>query len=282
MSTSGRYQNLKSSDDDGIEGELYFRPEPGRLRSLRDIPFNSENIVKWRGAIILCLYMVSAILVFASSRFPTDEQCTRKMSTWSPMMEAVEYEWTTWDMVNTDGYSGKPTEEIEARWDYLWQYGSLGIPASKLHLLNKSVSENWLYTAPELGGGVTALFEVFHQIHCLNLVRQYTYRDHYNYNDLPAFDQGPAMLLDHVEHCIEMLRIVLMCASDETPYLIESNRNGDEVVYPNSQRRCRNFQKLIDWAEEHVVEPYNATQELRKHADTHYEKNSSVIDTHAM
>lgn len=45
--------------------------------------------------------------------------------------------------------------------------GSLGIPESKLHLLNKSLDENWLHTPPELGGGVTALFDGFHQVHCL-------------------------------------------------------------------------------------------------------------------
>jgi hypothetical protein len=84
------------------------------------------------------------------------------------------------------------------------------------------------------------------------------------------------MLLDHVEHCIEMIRIDLMCFSDETPYLIRINSNGDEVVHPDSLHRCRKFEKLIDWAEDHIVEPYNATLELIKHVDAHYEKNPSV------
>ena len=95
--------------------------------------------------------------------------------------------------------------------------GSLSIPEDKLHLLNKSLDENWLRTALELRGGVTAIFD---QVHCLvscatsfhfeyakwslqNFVRQYTYRDQDNYDGLPAFDKSPAMLLDHVEHCIE-------------------------------------------------------------------------------
>lgn len=45
--------------------------------------------------------------------------------------------------------------------------GSLGIPESKLYLLNKSLNRNWLRTPKELGGGVTGLFEGFHQIHSL-------------------------------------------------------------------------------------------------------------------
>jgi hypothetical protein len=105
------------------------------------------------------------------------------------MIEAVEYEWTTWDLETSSKYTGKPTKGIERAWDHLWQCkasfwkqevphaqgfslsgsidGSLGIPESNLGLLNKSVDQNWLHTPLELGGGVTALFEGFHQIHCL-------------------------------------------------------------------------------------------------------------------
>jgi hypothetical protein len=108
-----------------------------------------------------------------------------------------------------------------------------------------------------------------------NLLRQYTYRDEYSYDGLPAFDKSPAMLLDHVEHCIEMLRIDLMCFSDETPYPIEIDAGGKEVVRTDTLHRCRKFEKLMDWADIHVVEPYNATMELVKHADEHFEKPSA-------
>lgn len=45
--------------------------------------------------------------------------------------------------------------------------GSTGIPKSKLHLLNKSLEIDWKYVPEELGGGVQAFFEGFHQVHCL-------------------------------------------------------------------------------------------------------------------
>lgn len=43
----------------------------------------------------------------------------------------------------------------------------MGIQESDLHLLNKSTSTDWKSVPTELGGGVTAFFEGFHQIHCL-------------------------------------------------------------------------------------------------------------------
>ncbi|GAM38565.1 hypothetical protein TCE0_033f09385 [Talaromyces pinophilus] len=123
----------------------------------------------------------------------------------------------------------------------------------------------------ELGGGVTAFFDGFHQMHCLNLVRQYTYRDQYVYSSQPAFDKSPEKLLSHIEHCIEMLRIDLMCFADDTPYLIKVEESGHESVEATTKHRCRNFEALIDWAKAYVVEPYNATAELIKHKDEHYD-----------
>ena len=43
-------------------------------------------------------------------------------SSQAPMMEAVEYEWKTWDVTNSSStYVGNPNPETEMKWDYLWQ-----------------------------------------------------------------------------------------------------------------------------------------------------------------
>lgn len=36
--------------------------------------------------------------------------------------------------------------------------------------------------------------EVFHQIHCLDFIRQYTYKDEYDYSGLPSFDGSPRLV----------------------------------------------------------------------------------------
>lgn len=44
----------------------------------------------------------------------------------------------------------------------------MGIPEEKLPLLNKTTTErDWHHLPKELGGGVQAMFEGFHYIHCL-------------------------------------------------------------------------------------------------------------------
>lgn len=69
------------------------------------------------------------------------------------------------------------------------------------------------------------------------------------------------MFYDHVDHCIEVLRINLMCTVDVTPYLIEVRDGQIDVVRTDGLYHCRNFNKLVEWAEENIVHPYNITQE---------------------
>lgn len=68
---------------------------------------------------ILCAISIGFII--ASLKYPTEEQCTRKMSTWSPMLEAVEYEWRHLQTTKSSSYYGKPTAQLESKWNGLWQ-----------------------------------------------------------------------------------------------------------------------------------------------------------------
>ncbi|KAH0287933.1 hypothetical protein KCU62_g5643, partial [Aureobasidium sp. EXF-3399] len=89
------------------------------------------------------------------------------MSTWSPMLDAVEYRWRRFLPSDGDLLGGQPTQDSEMRWDGLWEYGSIGIPRVGLPLLNKSVDDDWKHHAAELGGGIVGFIEGFHQIHCV-------------------------------------------------------------------------------------------------------------------
>jgi hypothetical protein len=62
--------------------------------------------------------------------------------------------------------------------------GTVDVPLGKLPALNKSTEHDWFYSE---NGGVLAGLEVFHSLHCLDMVRQYTYKDEYDYSDNPTF-----------------------------------------------------------------------------------------------
>jgi hypothetical protein len=56
----------------------------------------------------------------------------------------------------------------------------------------------------------------------------------------------------HTDHCIETLRIVLMCQSDVTPLLKKISPDNPEIAEAdfNSHHRCRNFDDIVAWNEE--------------------------------
>lgn len=103
------------------------------------------------------------------------------------MLDAVQYQRVDFKDESNVSFMGIPTAHLEKKWDDLWRcnlpkvtypsitvqklirtVGSLGIPETYLPYLNKSVSEyDWHHLPSELGGGIQAYFEGFHQIHCL-------------------------------------------------------------------------------------------------------------------
>ncbi|GKZ63334.1 hypothetical protein AnigIFM49718_011407 [Aspergillus niger] len=114
---------------------------------------------------------------------------------------------------------------------------------------------------PEKGNGYVGWLEVYHQLECLNLVRQYTY---FQSGDYPQ-DLIPEELLkrpernrEYVDHCIETLRQAIMCHGDATPMLVTKERDERSGWRADLQTRhvCRNFPKLQEWVKSHGVEDW--------------------------
>ncbi|KGO60123.1 Protein of unknown function DUF3328 [Penicillium expansum] len=176
-------------------------------------------------------FLLSSFAVVEIWRKPSEAKCVKRLNGWSPMLDAVQYQRVDFKDESNVSFMGIPTAHLEKKWDDLWRFGSLGIPETYLPYLNKSVSEyDWHHLPSELGGGIQAYFEGFHQIHCLNLVRQYTYRHEYDYSHVHAFVNPHIDILEHVEHCLEILRTKIMCEADTTLYSaahdLERGSNG--------------------------------------------------------
>ncbi|KAJ5720495.1 uncharacterized protein N7483_008429 [Penicillium malachiteum] len=227
-------------------------------------------------ALLFCISI--ALIVFSVLRKPTltDAQCDRILSPYSPALEAVEYETYTFknNFSQPSEYRGPPTPEREAAWKKL-THGmascsrdeiirkltenigpAINVPMEKLYLLNKSTEIDWVRTPEEAGGGAAALLEVVHQLHCLGMLRKWSYREWYE-EAPPEFD-GPENLMHmHVDHCIEMLRVHLMCASDVTPFL--STVDNDSIIGKRadfeSMHKCRNFSKIQEWMWDNLAIP---------------------------
>ncbi len=88
-------------------------------------------------------------------------------------------------------------------------------------------------------------------------MRQYTYRDRYDYSNASSFNQSEKFLRSHVDHCLEIIRKGLVCTADVTPMVFlpsEENKLGYDADF-NMRRKCKNFDNIRRWAYENRADP---------------------------
>jgi hypothetical protein len=96
--------------------------------------------------------------------------------------------------------------------------------------------------------------DVFHQLHCLNMLRKLVYPDVYTM-DLTSGSEKAIDNIFHMEHCYEQLRQSLQCSSDiSTIYWEWSEKKQRMFGNVRTTHTCKNFGKIRDWAVEHKAE----------------------------
>jgi hypothetical protein len=112
---------MDSHNGSGSEEEIPFlSPEQHDVTKKSKPTLTSIPELVYLGGSAFML-VASLLIAVAGSRYPTDGQCTSRMSTWSPMLEAVEYEWRHFREEEPNAYFGKPTDQLEKAWGDLWQ-----------------------------------------------------------------------------------------------------------------------------------------------------------------
>ena len=97
-------------------------------------------------------------------------------------------------------------------------------------------------------GGYLATLDVFHTLHCVNKIRKSYYSDYYH-DPNPLADQQ-----EHFDHCIDLLRQVIMCHGDVSLHTYEWK---DDYRWPwpsmQTEHQCRNWDKLVAWSKDHYI-----------------------------
>ncbi|GAB7336035.1 hypothetical protein MBLNU13_g08852t1 [Cladosporium sp. NU13] len=225
-----RQKSFPSSADDHR-----YAPLSGLDANLQDsssfedlVPSKScrQRVVAWLATAHTAFWFLTSVALFVAyvKKQPTDQQCVKQLNVYSPAVKHVEYETVEYEnqFDHQTKYRGPPTRELEAAWHALYNYRGVSIPPERMASLNRSDEfESWkLYGS---GPGYLAQLGVFHQLHCLNFIRQYTWDGYYARHpervDVPAAigldsEVGRRM---HADHCLESIRIALMCHADITP-----------------------------------------------------------------
>jgi hypothetical protein len=97
--------------------------------------------------------------------------------------------------------------------------------------------------------------EVFHHMHCLNIIRQYTRKDYYMRpeNRPLSFTDSEPVLRTHIDHCIEMLRQQLLCVADVG--IVTYSWVKPWGLYPDfsTMHKCRKLDKIVAWADQNAL-----------------------------
>ncbi|EJP70447.1 tat pathway signal sequence [Beauveria bassiana ARSEF 2860] len=144
-------------------------------------------------------------------------------------------------------YSGPPTPEMDKTWGRYTEMGSNDARASTSYSLETAV-----HLEETQNIGYMASLGLFHQIHCLNMLRKFIYLDYYKEKTPDWFSQP--YLRAHADHCVDMIREAIMCHGD-TSLIVYHWIDGykDPVPDFSTMHTCRNPEAILSWMQKNQI-----------------------------
>lgn len=136
---------------------------------------------------LICTALLAGIAIGLALKFlilspPNNCNCLEETSNWSPALQIYKDDnKLTAQRFNgalrtTNSFRGPPSQEIDNAWDAITLAPGVLVRLSREEVEKANVSEVE-YAAKftvEMGGGYMAGLEVFHELHCLNMLRKAT------------------------------------------------------------------------------------------------------------
>ncbi|KAL2072858.1 hypothetical protein VTL71DRAFT_12201 [Oculimacula yallundae] len=248
--------------------EKFQEPFPGRASTstsdstlldeedVRHTQPRQKFTIKWMWLVHAALLSLSFTMFMGAffTRASTLEH-VKKFSAYSPAASAVEYQTVKFNTTLAGSpYVGKGPEVDEAWHKISYDIGDQVITDAEREIIGMPKS-HLRAKHPKTGvEGYRVGLEVFHQIHCLNLLRQVTYKEHYMEVGNGNFAGTAEDLQHHTDHCLEILRMNVECYADVGVFTFYMEE-GDPLPWPelNSKHQCRNFNKVKEWALDNSV-----------------------------
>ncbi|TAQ91306.1 hypothetical protein B7494_g277 [Chlorociboria aeruginascens] len=208
----------------------------------------------WLGHAVL---LSVSFALFASSYYTrlSTLRHVQEFSAYSPAAKAIQYQTVKFNNTMGEGspYVGKGPD-VDKAWDAIsYDIGDQMISEAEMDIIGMPKSHVKV-KHPKTGvEGWRVGLEVFHQLHCVNLLRQVTYKDYY-YDKSGDIAEGAEILQMHTDHCLEILRLNIQCNADIGVFTLYT-LPGDPVPWPelDSWHKCRNFDLVKEWALENSV-----------------------------
>lgn len=254
-----KYAPLNSKElelEDGSESLTdtnYLPPIPQR-RGSRSSWLSLKSISLLANFFFCMLLLAKSSLFFnksadAGNRFPLNGQLI-----YTPAESAIDYTLVKFRLgfqTQPEIYEQPPSVEVDEAWDDLIQYSIAQVPRE---IALKLPNRTWPVSETGLPGHYDIAPDVFHTLHCLNLIRQGLHRAYYDSLPVNAGINVPG----HLDHCLSHIRQSLMCAGDMTPNVYQwSENHGRAILRTDVPHTCRDFGKLREWVKERWYEEFD-------------------------
>ncbi|KZZ91057.1 hypothetical protein AAL_06798 [Moelleriella libera RCEF 2490] len=159
-----------------------------------------------------------------------------------PAREAVEYIVLTINnqLDHDTAYRGLPSPALDQAWDDLQKYRVSAVSPSLLEDDDTARVEDGTDRA-------LITLDVFETLHCLNYIRRYIFRSHYE-EEFPL--RGRDKHLYQVNRCVDMIRESLVCHADIAIVTYDWVKHRF-LPFPNFvvDHECKNWDRIMAWAE---------------------------------
>ncbi|PGG99373.1 hypothetical protein AJ80_09369 [Polytolypa hystricis UAMH7299] len=233
----------------------------------------------WIILLVLNLTLFCMSVAFFASPFSraifrkslSDQDLWKETSFYSPILDRYEMKKVA-RITNGSLYDTYPPsilrvpkgEEADKEW-YRIGTGVFPIIISSKEVINLGKDPATAVKVPEEYGfgsdAYIAQTDVFHHLHCLDMLRKKISYDHYY---RPKFGDHPdAQHEAHISHCIDLLAQAIKCSSS-TDMITFNWVEGWDQPFPDfrNQKTCREFEGLLEWVNKNSL-PVDVFQKLK-------------------
>ncbi|KAJ4169677.1 hypothetical protein NW754_005826 [Fusarium falciforme] len=254
-----KYGPVPSDEEQQFEEKSLLSPLPKYTQVVPPLKrYSTHPYIVWvcHGLLLsfsLAFFVLSLILHIHQ---PLSVGCSQAASPYSPADVVANYRTVRYNITPTlertefVGYG----PEVDKAWNHVtYDVGDQMITREELDRLGLDPASLTIKNPKTGQVGYRVGIQVFHQLHCLNLLRQHSFKEYYS-DKGGDIDVEPKDLRGHLDHCIEVLRTNLMCQSDTGVFTFKHYK-GFESHWPDfsTLHTCRNFDAIRDWAFENAV-----------------------------
>lgn len=191
-------------------------------------------------AALIAIYTICSILAIYAMRKPYP-----RSSAFDNL--AFQMSDTIFHNLSQSPFAGPPSPEIDAAWDELLAPMHMRVSLWELRRDNQDSVK-----LPE-GGGYLGWMGVFHELHCIRMLREWNYRSYYH-GDISIDERKH--LASHIDHCFEMLRQSAVCHADTSLTTFKWHPQKTRPMFNASEsiHRCINWEMLMDSAASRMVQ----------------------------